>query len=203
MTRHRPFAWARYREATKDQRARLIVSARKAVTSEPGSRPEVWPLYSSAGKDWIFAEHFALGIWATHQQVHEAPVHAPQTEGFDFPPNFGGACRELFDTQFAGNVSIRSPLDTLAEDTITKRLAVLSRTDELPNAASHMLSLVRLMNSTGKAIGFNYDDLFWTIRSWTDLGQRTDALYRWSASYFYAPPDQAAGVSRRRREERT
>lgn len=202
MTERRPFAWARYGAADSGQRIRLLVSARKAVTSDPGSAPEVWPLYTNDGKDWVNAEHSALGIWATHQQGSTHLVHVPRSGDVHYPPNFGKACRELFNAQFAGNAAIRSPLDTLAEDTITKRLAVLSRTDELSIAVSHMLSLVRLMRSTRNPIGFNYDDLFWTIRNWTDPDRRTNAFYQWSASYFDIPRKPKDKDRGGRREER-
>ena len=140
----------------------------------------------------IAAEHVAAGIWGTHQQGDPRPVHLARTEENQWPTNFGGACRLLFDVQFNGNAQVRSPIDTLADDTISKRLAVLSRTDEVDVAASHITSLVRLMRSTGTHIAFNYVDLYWAIRDWTDLGKRTATMHRWSRSYFHTKSQQVA-----------
>ena len=177
--------WARYAVADDDHRRRLLITARKAVNTEPGAVPEVWPLYTGAQRDGISAEHPVIGIWATHQQGDGRPVHAARTDDHPFPPNFGHACRELFAGQHASS-TVRSPLDTFAEDTITKRLAVLSRTDEVTIAAAHITSLIRLMRSAGHIV-FNYDDLLRAIRHWSDQERRTAVLYRWSQSYFYVP----------------
>jgi CRISPR type I-E-associated protein CasB/Cse2 len=191
MSEHRPSVWARYQNAPEHERQKLRVAARKAVATAPGTVPEVWPLYTSADSASIEAEHAAAGIWGTHQQGDPRPVHAARTEEIKWPPNFGGACRELFDAQFSGDSAVKSPLDTMAEDTISKRLAVLSRTDEVSVAVSHVTSLVRLMRSTGRHIEFDYADLYWALRNWNDPDKRTAAMYRWSRSYFYVPPKKA------------
>jgi hypothetical protein len=189
----RQFVWVRYQHAKADhERQRLLIAARKAVATPPGTVPEVWPIYTSTDKAGIAAEHAAAGIWGTHQQGDPRPVHAAKTEETQWPTNFGGACRLLFDVQFTGNAQVRSPIDTMADDTISKRLAVLSRTDEVDVAASHITSLVRLMRSTGTHIAFNYDDLCWAIRNWTDFEKRTATMHRWSRSYFHTKSQQAA-----------
>jgi hypothetical protein len=189
----RQFVWVRYQHSKTDhERQRLMIAARKALGTRPGTVPEVWPIYTSTDAAGIAAEHVAAGIWSTHQQGDPRPVHAPKTEEHQWPNNFGGACRLLFDVQFNGNTQVRSPIDTMADDTISARLAVLSRTDEVDVAASHITSLVRLMRSTGTHIAFNYDDLYWAIRNWTDLERRTATMYRWSRSYFRTKSPQAA-----------
>ncbi len=193
MSDERQFVWVRYRHAKADhERQRLLIAARKAVATPPGTVPEVWPIYTSTDRAGIAAEHVAAGIWGTHQQGDLRPVHVARTDEAQWPTNFGGACRLLFDVQFNGNAQVRSPIDTMADDTISKRLAVLSRTDEVDVAVSHITSLVRLMRSTGTHIAFNYDDLYWTIRNWTDLEKRTTAMHRWSRSYFHTKSQQAA-----------
>jgi hypothetical protein len=177
------------------ERRRLLIAARKAVAAPPGTVPEVWPLYTSTDDAGIAAEHVAAGIWGTHQQgdpdhpVHEATA---KTDKAKWPTNFGGACRRLFDVQFNGDAQVRSPIDTMAEDTISKRLAVLSRTDEVAVAASHITSLVRLMRASGTCIAFDYTDLYWAIRNWTDLEKRTATMHRWSRSYFLTKSQKAA-----------
>lgn len=192
MSGERQFVWVRYQHAkTTYERQRLLIAARKAVATRPGTVPEVWPLYTSTDEASIAAEHVAAGIWGTHQQGDPRPVHVARTQETRWPTNFGGACRLLFDVQFNGNVQVRSPIDTMADDTISKRLAVLSRTDEVEVAASHITSLVRLMRSTGTHIVFNYDDLYWAIRTWTDLDNRTGTMHRWSRSYFHTKSQQA------------
>lgn len=180
--------WDRYRHAQTDhQRQLLLISARKAVATPPGAVPEVWAIYRWTDDASIAAEHLTMGIWATHQRgIDREQVHLAKSDAVSRPTNFGGACRRLFDAQFSGDTQVRSPIDTLADDTISKRLAVLSRTDEVNIAVSHATSLVRLMRSTGTSIGFNYDDLYWAIRTWTDLERRTAVLYQWSRSYFHA-----------------
>jgi hypothetical protein len=189
----RQFVWVRYQHTKADhERQRLMIAARKAVATLPGTVPEVWPIYTSTDTAGIAAEHGAAGIWGTHQQGDSRPVHAPKTKETQWPNNFGGACRLLFDAQFNGNAQVRSPIDTMGDDTISARLAVLSRTDEVDVAASHVTSLVRLMRSTGTHIAFNYDDLYWAIRNWTDLEKRTATMYRWSRSYFHTTSRQAA-----------
>lgn len=186
MSEDRQFVWVRYPNAASDhQRQRLLIAARKAVATPPGTVPEIWPLYTSSDDAGIDAEHATMGIWGTHQQGATAPVHKPSA-------SFGEACRNLFDVHFIGNAQIRSPVDTLADDTISKRLAVLSRTDEVVVAVSHITSLVRLMRSTGTPIGFDYTNLYWAIRTWADVAKRTNTMYRWSRSYFYAKSQQAA-----------
>jgi hypothetical protein len=192
MSDERQFVWVRYQHAATDhERQRLLIAARKAVATPPGSVPEVWPIYTSPDTMGIAAEHVTAGVWGTHQQGDSRPVHAEKTEQIAWPTNFGGACRLLFDTHFKGNAQARSPIDTLADDTISKRLAVLSRTDEVDVAASYITSLVRLMRSTGTHIAFNYDDLYWAIRHWADPERRTATMYRWSRSYFYTPAQKA------------
>lgn len=191
MSAERQFVWARYRHATTDHgRQRLLIAARKAVGTPPGTAPEVWPLYTSSDDAGISAEHLTAGIWATHQQGGRDPVHLPKTEATVWPTNFGGACRRLFDEQFSGNPQIRSPIDTMAEDTITQRLAVLSRTDEVEIATAHVTSLVRLIRSTGKHVAFNYDDLYWAVRTWNEPEKRTATMHRWSRSYFHTSSRQ-------------
>lgn len=185
MSEQRQFVWVRYPSVPEHQSQRLLIAARKAVATEPGTVPEVWPIYTSIDNVGIAAEHAAVGIWGTHQQGDPRPVHAARTEEIKWPRNFGGACRLLFEAQNSGNPTITSPLDTFAEDTISKRLSVLSRTDEVPVAVSHITSLVRLMRSTGTHIAFNYDDLFWALRSWSEPDKRIATLYQWSRSYFH------------------
>jgi hypothetical protein len=193
VTNERQFVWVRHQHAKTDhERWRLLIAARKAVATPPGTVPEVWPLYTSTSTAAIAAEHVVAGIWGTHQQGDPRPVHAGRTEKTQWPTNFGGACRLLFDMQFNGNAQVRSPIDTMADDTISKRLAVLSRTDEVDVAASHIISLVRLMRSTGTHIAFDYGDLYWAIRNWHDLEKRTAAMHRWSRSYFHTKSQQAA-----------
>lgn len=196
MSHDRKFVWDRYRDAqTGHERQLLLITARKAVATPPGAVPEVWAIYRSTDDASIAAEHLTMGIWATHQRGIDRErewVHQPISEETKWPTNFGGACRRLFDAQFSGNTQIRSPIDTLADDTISKRLAVLSRTDEVNIAVSHANSLVRLMRSTGMPIAFNYDDLYWAVRTWTDLEKRTAVLYRWSRSYFHTTSQRAA-----------
>jgi hypothetical protein len=193
MSDDRQFVWVRYQHAKADhERQRLLIAARKAVATPPGTVPEVWPIYTSTDKAGIAAEHVVAGIWGTHQQGDRHPVHVAKTEETPWPNNFGGACRLLFDVQFNGNAQIRSPIDTMADDTISKRLAVLSRTDEVVVAASHITSLVRLVRSTGTHTAFNYDDLYWAIRNWTDLEKRTATMHRWSRSYFHTKSQHAA-----------
>jgi hypothetical protein len=193
MSNDRQFVWVRYQHAKADlERQRLLIAARKAAATPPGTVPEVWPIYTSTDRAGIAAEHAAAGIWGTHQQGDTRPVHVAKTEETPWPTNFGGACRLLFDAQFSGNPEIKSPINTMANDTISKRLAHLSRTDEVDVAADRITSLVRLMRSTGTRIAFNYDDLHWAIRNWTDLEERTTTMYRWSRSYFRTKSQQAA-----------
>lgn len=193
MSEERHFVWVRYQKAKTDHEQQgLLIAARKAVGTPPGTVPEVWPIYTSSDDEGIAAEHVTVGIWGTHQQQHGHQVHVTRTDEIKWRTDFGGACRHLFDEQFSGNTQIRSPIDTLAEDTISRRLAVLSRTDEVDVAASHITSLVRLMRSTGRHIAFNYDDLYWAIHSWTDPAKRTAKLYRWSRSYFHSKSLQTA-----------
>jgi len=187
MSEPRQPVWVRYQKTPEHVSQKLLIAARKAVATEPGTVPEVWPLYTSSAADAIAAEHAVVGIWGTHQQGDPRPVHTEKTEENPWPPNFGGACRKLFEEQFSGDPTVKSPLDTMAEDTISKRLAVLSRTDEVAVAVSHITSLVRLMRSTGTHIAFDYTDLFWALRNWNNPDKRTATLYRWSRSYFYAP----------------
>jgi CRISPR system Cascade subunit CasB len=187
MSEPRQHVWVRYGHVPEHVSQKLLIAARKAVATEPGTVPEVWPLYTTSAVDGIAAEHAAVGIWGTHQQGDDRPVHAARTEENRYPTNFGGACRRLFDDRFSGDPAIKSPLDTLAEDTISARLAVLSRTDEVSVTVSHITSLVRLMRSTGTHIAFDYGDLFWALRNWNDADKRTATLYRWSRSYFYVP----------------
>lgn len=185
MSEERRFVWDRYRQATTDhERRRLLVTARKASATPPGSVVEVWPLYTSTAAVNIAVEHITIGIWGTHQQGAPKSVHVAATAEYRWPPNFGGACRSLFDTQFSTNPQVRSPIDTMADDTISKRLAVLSRTDEVDIAAAHITSLVRLMRSTGTHIGFNYDDLYWAFRNWANPDRRTITMHHWARSYF-------------------
>jgi CRISPR type I-E-associated protein CasB/Cse2 len=193
---HQP-VWVRHRSAPEHLSHKLLVAARKAVAAEPGTVPEVWPLYTSLDDASIAAEHAAIGVWGTHQQGQTGFVHAVRTEERPYPPNFGAACRKLFDEQFSGDPAVKSPLDTLAEDTISKRLAVLSRTDEVSVAVSHITSLVRLMRSTGTHIAFDYTDLFWALRNWNDPDKRTATLYRWSRSYFHVPPKKTTAATAR------
>jgi hypothetical protein len=183
---HQP-VWVRYQKAPEYVSQKLLIAARKAVATEPGTVPEVWPLYTSSNSDSIAAEHAAIGIWGAHQQGQTGFVHAARTEERPYPPNFGAACRKLFDEQFIGDPTISSPLDTMAEDTISKRLAVLSRTDEVSVAVSHITSLVRLMRPTRNS-QFDYGDLYWALRNWSDADNRTAVMYRWSRSYFYVAP---------------
>jgi CRISPR-associated protein Cse2 (CRISPR_cse2) len=192
MSYDRQFVWVRYQHAKDHEKQRLLIAARKAVATPPGAVLEVWPIYTSTDKAGIAAEHVAAGIWGTHQQGAPRPVHVSRTEEAQWPTNFGGACRLLFDVQFNGNAQAKSPIDTMADDTISRRLAELSRTDEVDVAASHITSLVRLMRSTGTRIAFNYDDLYWALRNWTDLKERTTTMYRWSGSYFHTKSQQAA-----------
>lgn len=197
MSEPRQHVWIRYRSAPEHLSHKLLIAARKAVATEPGTVPEVWPLYTSSDTASIAAEHTTAGIWGTHQQGDSWPVHAEKTEHSRYSLNFGGACRKLFDEQFSGGPSIKSPLDTLAEDTISKRLAVLSRTDEVSVAVSHITSLVRLMRSTGTHIAFDYTDLFWALRNWNDPDKRTAAMYRWSRSYFHVPSKKKTATTAR------
>jgi CRISPR type I-E-associated protein CasB/Cse2 len=193
MSNERQFVWVRYQNAKADhEKQRLLIAARKAVGTPPGTVPEVWPIYTSTDQAGIAAEHVVAGIWGTHQQGDSRPVHAPRTKDGQWANNFGGACRQLFDAQFGGNAQIRSPIDTMADDTISGRLAVLSRTDEVDVAVSHITSLVRLMRSTGIHIAFNYDDLYWSIRNWNEPDKRTITMYRWSRSYFHTTSKQKA-----------
>ena len=193
MSQQRQFVWVRYQNAKTDhERQRLLIAAKKAVGTTPGTVPEVWSIYASSDEAGIDAEHVTAGIWGTHQQGAERPVHMPKTDAAKWPTNFGGACRRLFDEQFSGNAQIRSPIDTLAADTISTRLAVLSRADEVDIAAAHISSLVRLMRSTGEHIAFDYDDLYWAIRTWVDPEKRTTTMHRWSRSYFRSKSPQTA-----------
>jgi len=194
MSEPRQHVWIRYQHAPEHQSQKLLIAARKAVATEPGTVPEVWPLYTSQDRGAIQAEHAAAGIWGIHQQGDPRPVHAARTDDVQYPPNFGAACRKLFEAQFSGDPSIKSPLDTLAEDTISKRLAVLSRTDEVAVAVAHITSLVRLMRSTGSHIPFDYNDLYWALRNWNDPDKRTATMYRWSRSYFYVPPKKTTAA---------
>jgi CRISPR type I-E-associated protein CasB/Cse2 len=187
MTESRQHVWVLYRSAPEHVAHKLLIAARKAIATEPGTVPEVWPLYTCSDAASIAAEHASAGIWGTHQQGEPHQVHAGTTEDRPYPLDFGGACRKLFDATFSGDPKIKSPLDTFAEDSVSKRLAVLSRTDEVPVATSHITSLVRLMRSTGVPIAFNYTDLFWALRNWSDPDKRTAVLYRWSRSYFDVP----------------
>lgn len=181
MSDQRQFVWNRYRQAGADhERHRLLVTARKATATPPGSVVEVWPLYTATSGGAIAAEHITIAIWGTHQQGDTRSVHEPVTDDNKWPANFGGACRAVFDAQF----SPKTPIEEMAEDTISRRLAVLSRTDEVDVAAAHMISLVRLMRSTGAHIGFNYDDLYWTLRRWNNPDNRTIAMHHWARSYF-------------------
>lgn len=191
MSNDRQFVWVRYQRATEHEKQRLLIAARKAVATPPGTVPEVWPIYTSTDNAGIAAEHISAGIWGTHQQGDPRPVHAARIDQASWPANFGGACRMLFDAQFNGNAQVRSPIDTMADDTISKRLAVLSRTDEVEVAASHITSLVRLMRSTGTHIAFNYNDLFWAVRNWAELEKRTSTMHQWSRSYFYTKTQHA------------
>jgi hypothetical protein len=193
MSEERQFVWVRYQNAAKDQKQRLLIAARKAVGTQPGTAPEVWPIYTSSDDAGIAAEHVTAGIWGAHQQGDDHPVHIPKTDATEWRTNFGGATRRLFDEHFSGSAQIRSPIDTLAEDTISRRLAVLSRTDEVDVAAAHITSLARLMRSTGKHIAFNYDDLYWAIRTWAESEKRTATMHRWSRSYFHTKSLQTAG----------
>ncbi|WP_324666486.1 Type I-E CRISPR-associated protein Cse2/CasB [Mycobacterium canetti] len=196
MSEERQFVWVRYQNEKSDhQRQRLLIAARKAVATPPGAVPEVWPIYTSTKTADIAAEHVTAGIWGTHQQGSPHLVHQPKTAETKWPTDFGGACRLLFDEQFTGNAQVRSPIDTLADDTISKRLAVLSRTDEVDIAVSHITSLVRLMRSTGTLIGFNYNNLYWAIRTWADLEKRTATMQQWSRSYFHTQSQQAADAA--------
>lgn len=196
MSEQRQHVWVRYRTAPDHLGHKLLIAARKAVAAEPGTVPEVWPLYTSSNAESIAAEHATIGIWGTHQQGQTGFVHAVPTEERPYPPNFGAACRKLFDEQFSGDPTVKSPLDKLAEDTISKRLAVLARTDEMSVAVSHITSLVRLMRSTGTRIAFDYSDLYWALRNWNDPDKRTAILYRWSRSYFYVPPKKTTATAR-------
>lgn len=192
MSDQNRFVWNRYRQADADyERHRLLVTARKATATLPGSVVEVWPLYTSTAEAAIAAEHVTIGIWGTHQQGDPTPVHKPVTENDRWPVNFGGACRAVFDTQF----SPETPVDKKAEDTISRRLAVLSRTDEVDVAAAHITSLVRLMRSTGTHIGFNYDDLYWALRHWNNPDKRTITMHHWARSYFRANPHTTTSVT--------
>lgn len=195
MSEERRFVWEQYRQVTADhERHRLLVIARKATATPPGSVVEVWPLYTSTAQAAIAAEHVTIGIWGTHQQGAPKSVHVATTAENPWPLNFGGACRSLFDIQFSTDPQVRSPIDTMANDTISKRLAVLSRTDEVDIAAAHITSLVRLMRSTGTHIGFHYDDLYWALRNWASPDKRTSTMHHWSRSYFRAktPPSPAS-----------
>jgi hypothetical protein len=197
MNEPRQYVWVRYRSAPEHLSHKLLIAARKAVATEPGTVPEVWTLYTSSEAASIAAEHAAAGIWGTHQQGDPRPVHAEKSEAVKYPLNFGGACRKLFDEQFGADHTIKSPLDTLADDTISKRLAVLSRTDEASVAVSHITSLVRLMRSTGTHIEFDYTDLYWALRHWTVPDKRTAAMYRWSRSYFHVPSTKKTATTAR------
>lgn len=185
-----PLVWARYQEAkTAHERQRILIAARKALVTAPGVAPEMWPFYppNDAG---IAAAHITAGIWATHQTAGHGRglVHVPVSDGERWRPNFGAACRLLFNEKHTGSEQVRSPIDTLADDSISKRLAALSRAEEQDIAAGHITSLVRLMCSTGKLISFNYDDLFWAIRDWSAPDKHARTMSRWSRSYFHTQP---------------
>ena len=197
MIEPRQHVWVRYQHAPDHQRQRLLIAARKAVATEPGTVPEVWPLYTSSAMALIAAEHAAAGIWGTHQQGDTRPVHEARTDANPWPTNFGGACRKLFNAQFSTDPTIKSPLDTFAEDSISKRLAVLSRTDEVPVAVAHITSLVRLMRSTDNHISFDYNDLYRALRDWSDPDERTKVLYQWSRSYFHVPSKKKTATAGR------
>lgn len=186
MIESRPPVWVRYRGAPEHLSQKLLIAARKAAATEPGTVPQVWPLYTSSDATTIAAEHATAGIWGTHQQGNQGLVHAERTEG-KYQPNFGDACRALFNERFRDDPTIKSPLDTFAEDTISNRLAVLSRTDEVSVAVQHITSLVRMMRSTNILISFDYTGLFWALRSWRQPDERTAVMYRWSRSYFHTP----------------
>lgn len=181
----RTFVWNRYnallraRGANDPQVRRMAAAARRASGTQPGTHPDVWPLYRTAYSDgtpidWegraFRAEHLAIALWGHHQQGNARPMHVQGD-------NLGTACLALFHRRSKKDAPVLADLD----DAISRRLKVIARTGDITVAARHIKSLVNFLGS--EAIPVDYTNLYFALVNWDDEDKHGRDLRLWASSY--------------------
>lgn len=181
----RTFVWNRYnarliaRGPRDPQLRRIAAAARRASGQEPGTHPDVWPLYRTARPDgtqiiWegraFRAEHLTIGLWGQHQQSNPRPMHVQGV-------NLGAACLTLFHTRSTHS----SPVAAEMDDAISRRLKAIAKTSDVTVAARYLKSLVNFLSNEG--IPTDYTGLYFALTNWDDNEKHGRDLRTWASAY--------------------
>lgn len=169
-----PFLWERYAPGgqlgdTYRAAGGALQALRRGAHSEPGTEPGMWPYYTRLTSEGYLtaalrAEHICLVTYGFHQQGAQFSAHQPGR-------GFGDA---LYALRASGAHS------EAAIDGHVLQLASASQTVELTH---HLRTIIGLMRSTKKPIGFDYTALFHDLVALQNESRAGRVRRRWGAAY--------------------
>lgn len=153
-----------------DQQRGTLARLRRAADAEPGSAPDLWPVYTQLDSEGrltrrLRAEHICLVTYGVHQQGQQFSVHQQGRP-------LGRALRDLVTA------------DRFSEEAVNRRVNQLATAQPGEEWTHHMIALVGLMRATKRPIGFDYTQLFWDLVNLQDELKAPGVRRRLGAAYF-------------------
>jgi len=162
--------------------AATLAEWRRGLGREPMGEPAMWkhivPVADRVGDEHAGrrrrvedAVHYALTLYATHQQSRPEPMHV------DDGTSLGAACRRLRDAVGSG------------EDGIRRRMYAAATADTVEELTGHLRGLVTLLR--GAKIPLDYGRLAREIAAWSSVDSRSRIRRAWGRDFEARPSPDA------------
>lgn len=147
-----------------------LAALRRGIGHEPGTVPQMWPYYTQldgVGRltDRLRAEHFALTLFAVHQQSQGRPMHRNDV-------GVGAVVLQL-------RIS-----DKFSAEAVDRRFGAAATATSVEEVAHHLRGLITQLRSLRDVPGLDYTRLFCDLWAWHDPERRARVRRRWGGQYF-------------------
>jgi len=156
-----------------------LAACRRGLGKRPFDVPAMWPYLapaldtvpeSRAGRRAIEAAcHYALALYATHQQSRPEPMHVRGLSG-----RLGCACRHL---------SAALERKGRSAEGVTRRFLATATADSVEELTGHLRGLIPQLREN--AIPLDYVRLAQDIAAWHHPGSRARVRRRWGLDFYH------------------
>lgn len=146
-----------------------LAALRRGLGREAGDVPQMWPYYRTLEATGVVttrlrAEHATLALYGLHQQGQSTAAHVPDRR-------LGQALGDLRRSARYG------------EEALDARFTQAATAESPGDVAYHLRGLVQQLKAA-HIVGFDYTDLFDTLRAWDHPELRGRARRRLAADYY-------------------
>ncbi len=162
-TERRLFYWERQSNQGIIRKGGELAALRRGINAAPGTTPSMWPFYVTSDEGpRLDAEHYALALFAIHQQSKDRLVHKPGV-------SLGASIRQLHARY--------------SEDAVDRRFFAAVTAPELGEVVQHLRGLIQQLRSISASAPFDYTRLVWDLSVWHVPEKRQGVQRRWGLRY--------------------